>query len=596
MGQSERPGPRGHDMCAANGSGIATFGRIQVSIEADGRRYLWPFLIADVCLPILGADFLKHTDLLVDVRWQKLYHSTTSQLAATATADDYATQKQMFKGVFQGKLGATKAPAKHPVKYYIKTTGPPVYVRFRRLAPDRLAAAKRCFQEMEKQGLCQASSQWASPLHIVVKKDGTIRPCGDYRRLNNITEADHYPLPNIADVTSFLHGATVFSKLDLMKGYFQVPMHPEDIPKTAIVTPFGTYTFNYSCFGLKNAGATFQRLMDNILGDLPFCVCYVDDVLVFSNSGKQHLQHLKVVLESLSENGLIAREDKCIFGASEVEFLGHAISRLGVTPLQEKVEAIQGFPKPSTVRGLQEFLGLVTFYHRFLPSIASKLAPLNELLKGKPSSSAGTPMPRPPSGALSRPWQTLRSSPSQLQTPSCSSRLTPATSPLGQCWGNASTGRRRRWPSTVRSSLTPSGATPPSTGSSWPSTWRPNTSSISSRRSNFQIRTDHLPLVHAFSKKTDLCPSRQQRQLSAVSEFNCNLQHISGKSNTVADALSRNAVAMAHLRLDLQDLQRLQQEEDDAEREDMSLQWSYIDMGSEAEKILCDVSTGKPRP
>ena len=101
---------------------------------------------------------------------------------------------------------------------------------------------------MEKQGLCQkASSLWASPLHIVVKKDGTIRPCGDYRRLNNITEVDHYPLPNITDVTSFLHGATVFSKLDLMKGYFQVPMHPEDIPKMAIVTPFGTYTFNYSC-------------------------------------------------------------------------------------------------------------------------------------------------------------------------------------------------------------------------------------------------------------------------------------------------------------------------------------------------------------
>ena len=124
------PGPRGHDMRAANGSGIATFGRTQVSIEADGRRYLWPFLIADVCFPILGADFLKHYDLLVDVRWQKLYHATTSQLAATAAADDYATLKQTFKGVFQGKLGATKGPAKHPAKHYIKTTGPPVYVRF----------------------------------------------------------------------------------------------------------------------------------------------------------------------------------------------------------------------------------------------------------------------------------------------------------------------------------------------------------------------------------------------------------------------------------------------------------------------------------
>ena len=392
------PGARGHDMRAANGSGITTFGRTQVSIEADGRRYLWPFLIADECFPILGADFLKHYKLLVDVKRQRVYHTADSPLVATAATDDYATLRDTFKDVFQGKLGVTKAPAKHPVRYYIKTTGPPVCARFRRLAPDWLAAAKRCFQDMEKQGLCQkASSPWASPLHMVVKKNGTIRPCGDYRRLNNITEADHNPLPNIADVTSFLHWATIFSKLDLMKGYFQVPMHPEDIPKTAIVMPFGTYTFNYSCFGLKNAGAIFQCLMDGILGDLPFCVCYVDDVLVFSHMRKQHLQHLKAVLERLSENGLIVREDKCIFGVSEVEFLGHTISRLGVTLVREKVEAIREFPQPLTLKGLQEFLGLVSSL----------------------SCSLGPPTPRPPSGAPNKPWQTPHSSPSQHQTPSC---------------------------------------------------------------------------------------------------------------------------------------------------------------------------------
>ena len=151
-------------------------------------------------------------------------------------------------------------------------------------------------------GICQkASSPWSSPLHIVRKKDGSIRPCGDYRRLNTKTEPDHYPLPNIADVTSFLHGATIFSKLDLMKGYYQIPMHPEDIPKTAITTPFGTFTFNYSCFGLRNAGAMFQRLMDSILGDLPFCVCYVDDILIFSSSKTEHLQHLRTALDRLQK-------------------------------------------------------------------------------------------------------------------------------------------------------------------------------------------------------------------------------------------------------------------------------------------------------
>ena len=109
------------------------------------------------------------------------------------------------------------------------------------------------------------------------------------------TEPDHYPLPNIADVTSFLHGAKIFSKLDLLKEYYQVPMHPDDIPKTAVTTPFGTFTFNYSCFGLRNAGATFQRMMDGILGDLSFCVCYIDDILIFSSSKEEHVRHTFVV-------------------------------------------------------------------------------------------------------------------------------------------------------------------------------------------------------------------------------------------------------------------------------------------------------------
>ena len=284
------PGPRGQDMRAANGSRIATFGKSRISIHHNGRRYSWSFTIADVYFLILGADFLHHHDLMVDMKRQRLLQPSTGASIAAAS-DDYSLLKHRFRDVFQRQLRARKAPAKHHVKHFITTTRPPVYARFRRLAPDRLKAAKQCFRDMEKQGLCQkASSPWASPLHIVEKKDGTIRPCGDYRRLNNVTEADHYPLPNIADVTSFLHGAAIFSKLDLMKGYYQVPMNPEDIPKTAIVTPFGTYTFNYSCFGLKNAGATFQCLMDDILGDLPFCLCYVDDVLIFSENKQQHLQ------------------------------------------------------------------------------------------------------------------------------------------------------------------------------------------------------------------------------------------------------------------------------------------------------------------
>ena len=161
---------------------------------------------------------------------------------------------------------------------------------------------------------------------MVSKKDGTFRPCSDYRRLNNITEPDHYPLPNIQDITSYLSGARIFSKLDLTKGYYQVPLNLDDIPKTAITTPFGTYMFNYLCFGLRNAGAMFQHLMDDIFGDLDFVVVYINDILVFSRSKRQHLKHLRIVLQRLHDNGFVLKSDKCLFTQPSVEFLSHMVS------------------------------------------------------------------------------------------------------------------------------------------------------------------------------------------------------------------------------------------------------------------------------
>ena len=140
-----------------------------------------------------------------------------------------------------------------------------MHSKARRLAPDKLAAAKREFEQLEQMGIVRRSkSQWSSPLHIVTKKSGGLRPCGDYRRLNEVTLPDRYTLPNIQDCTANLAGKRVFSKVDLVKGYHQVPMHPDDVPKTAIATPFGLYEYLRMPFGLKNATQTFQRLMDEV--------------------------------------------------------------------------------------------------------------------------------------------------------------------------------------------------------------------------------------------------------------------------------------------------------------------------------------------
>ena len=169
-----------------------------------------------------------------------------------ASSPDIQDLTAEFPAVFRSELSQDpKLPAKHNVTHHIKTSGPPIFNKFRRLSPEKLQAAKSCFRDLELQGICQkSSSPWSSSLHMATMKDGSFWPCGDYQRLNNITEPDRCPLPNIQDITLFLSGARIFSMLDLTKGYYQVPLNPADIPKTAITTPFRTYTFNYSCFGL----------------------------------------------------------------------------------------------------------------------------------------------------------------------------------------------------------------------------------------------------------------------------------------------------------------------------------------------------------
>ena len=158
----------------------------------------------------------------------------------------------------------------HGVEHFLQTTGPPIASPFRRLDAEKLASAKAEFLDLEKQGIVRrSSSPWASPLHMVKKAEGSWRPCGDYRRLNDVTMPDTYPLPNMMDFSARMAGCKYFSKIDLRKGYHQIPMHAEDIPKTAIVTPFGLFEYTRMTFGMRNAGSTFQRMMDRVLLDLP---------------------------------------------------------------------------------------------------------------------------------------------------------------------------------------------------------------------------------------------------------------------------------------------------------------------------------------
>ena len=184
---------------------------------------------------------------------------------------------------------------------------------------------------MEKLGIIRLSkSPWVSPLHVAPKPSGGWRPSGDYRRLNKATVDDRYPLPHIQDFNANLSGAKIFSKVDLMRGYHQIPMARESIPKTAIITPFGLFEFLCMPFGLKNAAQAFQRLMESVLRGLPFAFVYVDDILIASTNTQTQKDHLRQVFQLLTSNGLVIQKDKCVFGVQEIDFLGHRVTATGV--------------------------------------------------------------------------------------------------------------------------------------------------------------------------------------------------------------------------------------------------------------------------
>lgn len=601
---------------AANNSRIFTYGHKLLNVDLGLRRdFNWKFLIATVPIPILGADFLEHFGLLIDLKRRKLIDNITNLSLKGIAANSNTFSVKLISGDSPYYKILTEYPdltklsnkikkVKHNTTHYIETVGPPIHSKPRRLNPKLYEEVKKEFQFMVDQGICRPSkSPWSAPLHVVTKSSGSIRPVGDYRKLNSITTPDRYPIPHIQDFTHALFEKKIFSKIDIVRAYFHIPVHPEHIQKTAVCTPFGLFEFPYLNFGLCGAAQTFQRFMNEILGDLPYCYVYLDDILIFSETEEEHKVHLRIIFEKLNDYGLTINTSKCVFGVQELSFLGHLISRDGITPLPDKVESIINYPRPKTIKDLRRFLGLINFFRRFLPRVAHNQNHLNDYLKGSKRNDKTEIIWTDEAIQQFQNCKTLLSNATLLAHPKPDAKLVLQVDASDFAIGGALF-------QNLNNDLQPLAffsrklTQPEKNYSAYDRELLAAYCSIKHFRYMLEARefilvTDHKPLIYAFSQRSDKCSPRQRRQLDFISQFTTNIQHIKGADNITADTLSRIcAIAMPN---PINYIEIAESQSNDPELRELlnnskNLELRQITFPDTNILLYCDMSTKNARP
>ena len=354
------------------GEDIQIKGKIQVDVTLQHQRATLPLLVVQGNGPtLLGRDWLQ----VIQLDWSKL-HSVHS-----VSKNDLQEVLNRHPAVFKNELGHIK---NMKAKIYVDADAKP---RFFRARPVPYALRQGIEKELErllKDGVIEQVqfSEWAAPVVPVLKKDNSVRLCGDYKvTINQVAKTDTYPLPRIDDLFASLAGGTCFSKLDLAHAYHQIPLDEASKKYATINTHKGLYRYNRLPFGISSAPSIFQRTIENILQDTAGVAVYIDDILITGKDDAEHLQNLDKVLSKLEEAGVRLKKDKCFFQLPSVEYLGHKVSAAGLQPTDAKVKAIKEAPAPMNVSQLKSFLGLVNYYGKFLPNLSSVLSPLYRLLQ-----------------------------------------------------------------------------------------------------------------------------------------------------------------------------------------------------------------------
>lgn len=353
-----------------SGNKIAQKGQVLLPVTyGKQENMLNAVIVEDGACNLLGRDWLK----MIKLDWHNIFKTTVNNTSNWA---------ELYPKVFKEELGKYNGPKVSIIK---KSGVKPIFLRERNLPFSIRDNVKKELDRMTDSGVLipVLNSDWATPIVPVVKSDGhSIRVCGDYRlTVNKCSEINCYPLPRLETMIQTLSPGKMFSKLDLSQAYLQLEMDEESQKMCVLNTPFGLFKVTRLPYGVSSSPAIFQRVIENLLKDIPQCVVYIDDLLVTGKDKEEHDLILKQVLQRLEDSGLTLKLPKCEFNKQKVIFLGHVIDQNGISPIPAKVEAIQKIKPPTNVSELKTYLGIINYYHKFIPNVATILEPLHILLR-----------------------------------------------------------------------------------------------------------------------------------------------------------------------------------------------------------------------